>query len=129
MVRTGWMGLKVGCSDRSHRVYDPRRPTQLVPAPRHQQGMHRRGSRITLLTGLAALTLSLLTSPAGAAFPDRNGRIVVPSNRSGNFELWTVKANGTGWRQLTNHPAFDACPAWSPDGTRLAFCSDRGGSL
>jgi Tol biopolymer transport system component len=91
--------------------------------------MHRRGSRITVLTGLAVLTLSMLASPAGAAFPGRNGRIVVPSNRSGNFELWTVKANGTGWRQLSDHPAFDACPAWSPDGTTLAFCSDRTGSL
>jgi hypothetical protein len=38
MVRTGWVGLKVECSDRSHPVYDPRRPTQLVPAPRNQQG-------------------------------------------------------------------------------------------
>jgi hypothetical protein len=66
--------------------------------------MHRQGSRITLLTGLAAVTLSMLASPAGAAFPGRNGRIVVPSNRSGNFELWTVKANGTGWQQLTDHP-------------------------
>jgi Transporter associated domain len=65
--------------------------------------MHRQGSRITLLTGLAAVTLSMLASPAGAAFPGRNGRIVVPSNRSGNFELWTVKANGTGWQQLTDH--------------------------
>jgi Tol biopolymer transport system component len=91
--------------------------------------MARRGPWIVILAAAAILNLTALAAPAGAAFPGRNGRIAVPSDRSGNFELWTVKPNGTGWRQLTNHPAFDACPAWSPDGTRLAFCSDRGGSF
>ncbi len=31
-------------------------------------------------------------------------------------------------RQLTNQPGFDVSPAWSPDGARVAFASDRGGS-
>jgi hypothetical protein len=60
--------------------------------------MQHRGFRIILLAALTCLTLSMLASPAGAAFPGRNGRIAVPSNRSGNFELWTVKPNGHGWR-------------------------------
>ena len=30
-------------------------------------------------------------------------------------------------RQLTHHPAEDRAPAWSPDGTRLLFASDRDG--
>lgn len=35
--------------------------------------------------------------------------------------------DGTGWIALTSEDAFDAAPAWSPDGTRIAFSSDRGG--
>jgi len=31
-------------------------------------------------------------------------------------------------RRLTNHPAIDTTPTWSPTGTQIAFTSDRSGS-
>jgi Tol biopolymer transport system component len=41
--------------------------------------------------------------------------------------LYTINADGTGLKQLTPAPGSDFEPAWSPDGTRIAFTSVRGG--
>jgi len=38
-----------------------------------------------------------------------------------------MAADGTGQRPLTSAGFFDQDPAWSPDGSQLAFKSNRGG--
>jgi TolB protein len=38
-----------------------------------------------------------------------------------------MNADGSNPVNLTNNPALDAEPAWSPDGTRIAFQTDRDG--
>jgi TolB protein len=45
-----------------------------------------------------------------------------------NSEVFVANSDGTGARNLTNHPAFDGWPAWSPDGTQIAFASNRNSS-
>src|SRR5205807_8362987 len=40
-----------------------------------------------------------------------------------SFQLYIVNNDGTGVTQLIPGSAFD--PAWSPDGRRMAFASDR----
>jgi acylaminoacyl-peptidase len=41
--------------------------------------------------------------------------------------LWIVNADGTEHRPLTTGTYNDSYPRWSPDGTRIAFVSDRPG--
>lgn len=55
------------------------------------------------------------------------GRIAFDTSRDVNdhFEIYSMSADGTGQTRLTNHTAIDLHPAWSPDGSRIAFQSDR----
>ena len=52
-------------------------------------------------------------------------KIAFISTRDGNQEIYVMDSAGTGLVRLTKHPAIDSYPAWSPDGTKIAFTSNR----
>jgi Tol biopolymer transport system component len=47
---------------------------------------------------------------------------------AGQRDIWIVPSAGGNPIQFTDDTAADFHPSWSPDGTRLAFGSDRGGT-
>jgi dipeptidyl aminopeptidase/acylaminoacyl peptidase len=44
---------------------------------------------------------------------------------SSNTELYLINADGTDLRRMTNNPATDNTPRWSPDGRSILFLSTR----
>lgn len=66
------------------------------------------------------------TAPS-AQLPPVLGRIAFASNFQGDYEIYTVNADGTNLVRLTNSPGEDWFPAWSPDGSRIAYqCRQTG---
>jgi len=65
-----------------------------------------------------------VASPPPTASDVRLDGVVVFSAEG---DIWSMRADGSRRRQLTTHPGDDLDPAWSPDGTRIAFRSHRDG--
>jgi secreted trypsin-like serine protease len=60
------------------------------------------------------------------AEPNIPGEILFMSDRDGDWELYTVNADGTGLNQITNNEVDDWSGIYSPDGTKIAFDAKHG---
>ena len=64
-----------------------------------------------------------------AAEPVIKGRILFMSDRDGDSDLYTMNADGTGVRALTDNAVNDWSGNYSPDGSQVAFDGDHDGDV
>ena len=62
-----------------------------------------------------------ITNELRPAWSPDGSRIAYASNAGGDMDLWTMRADGSDKRRITNTPDYDTEPTWSPDGQRIAF--------
>jgi Tol biopolymer transport system component len=90
-------------------------------------------SATVVLASLVACMVALLLAsmkPAEAAFPGKNGYIAFVSDRvdpDNSVNIYRIRPDGTGIKRLTHTWKLNFRPAWSADGTKIAF--DTGGTV
>src|SRR5215204_5639284 len=79
-------------------------------------------SIFTMLPSTSLLPTNQLS--AFATFPGETGKIAFHRN----YQIYVMNADGSEQTNISNNTAVDIHPDWSPDGTKIAFASDRAGS-
>jgi TolB protein len=73
---------------------------------------------------LILLMLNVGVSPIYAKAPT-TPKILFTSLRDGNSEIYIMNPDGSEQVNLTQHPAIDQQPVWSPTGEQILFISNR----
>ena len=64
---------------------------------------------------------------AGASWSPSGDRIAYASYVTGRFQIWVSDPDGGNAVNVSNNSYSDTLPVWSPDGSKIAFNSLRGG--
>ena len=89
------------------------------------------GPPVTTAAPTDAPIPTVATSPTNTSVPEKAveplaaSLIVFYSERDGDAEIYVMNPDGSDQRPLTDNSADDFSPSWSPDGTLIAFESDR----
>ena len=77
------------------------------------------------LTHLILASVAVLGLTPLMVCVDAQAQIAFVSERDGNMEIYVMDADGRNQHRLTNNPNDDWSPAWSHDGERIVFMSER----
>lgn len=85
--------------------------------------MYEDGSDLTQLTYNSSNDAGPAWSPDGTKIAFYSQRDHVPDHEGPPQEIYVMNADGSNQKRITNNTTSDYCPAWAPDGKRIAFSS------
>jgi len=74
-----------------------------------------------LTVAISALVSVEPTPAVETSFRGSNGRIAFASNRDGDYDIYTMRPDGSDVIQLTFNRTQDREPSWSPNGNRIVY--------
>ena len=81
-----------------------------------------------LAAGPSEKLISSTRFESGPQFSPDGSKIAFESTRSGAYEVWICRSDGSGLVQLTHFNSHTGTPRWSPDGQQIAFDSRAAGN-
>jgi len=122
-----------------HQKYSPDGATVIFNSQRDDDGqgeirnyeiyeMNTDGTGVTRLTDFPEWDTYPSISPDGSRIVWRRVLPTGGDTSSGrDSEIFVMNRDGTDPVNVTNNPSFEGYPAWSPDGSKVAFASNRAG--
>jgi Tol biopolymer transport system component len=89
--------------------------------------MNADGSGQTRLTATFTGTATNPPSSSQPMWSPDGQRIIFRSDRSGNYNVWVMNADGTNQTQVLDDAGDDRYPSFSPDCSKIAYRSSRDG--
>jgi TolB protein len=89
-------------------------------------GVPRRSVLLAALLVLSSAVALAGASTAEPSFPGANGKLAFTSL---DGAIYVTDASGGSPRDITAPSFYDSNPAWSPDGSRLAYAGIRDGNF
>jgi TolB protein len=99
-------------------------------SPDGKRLVYKRGKQLVILSVADGKIVPLTDGVHYDNFPQwspKGDAIMFTTDRDGDFELYTIRPDGTGLRRITNSPGNDAHSVWSDDGEWVVFSSGRKG--
>ena len=99
-------------------------------SPDGKRLVYKRGKQLVIQSIADGKIVPLTDGAHYDNFPQwspKGDAIMFTTDRDDDFELYTIRPDGTGLRRITNSPGNDAHSVWSNDGEWVAFSSGRKG--